>query len=76
MDTQVYLESCQTSKIKEPPAKTIIAWNYFPKTLQYVLQRSKYRRTFEYVRVLNMPGIEVLNMRKYALESKITLQVT
>ena len=43
--------------------------NYFPKTLQYVRQGSKYRRTFEYVRILNMPGIEkVLNMCEYALE--------
>ena len=50
------------------PAKIIIARNYFPKTLN-VSDRYKHRRTFEYVRVLNMPEIEkFLNMSEYALE--------
>ena len=50
-------------------AKIIIAWNYFHKVLQYVWQGPKYNRTFEYVMVLIIPGIEkVLNMSKYALE--------
>ena len=40
---------------KERSAEMIIAWNYFPKTLEYVRLRSKYRRAFEYSRVLNMP---------------------
>ena len=31
---------------KELLAKIIIAWNYFPKTLQYVRQGCKYRQTF------------------------------
>ena len=36
---------------------------------QYVWQRSKYRRAFEFVGILNMPGIEkVLNMCEYVLE--------
>ena len=39
---------------KEPLAKIIIAWNYFPKTLHYVW-RSKHRWGFKYVRVLNKP---------------------
>ena len=57
------------SSKKELLAKTIIAWNYLTKTLQYVWQGSKYRQTLEYVGVLNMVGIEkVLNMCKYALE--------
>ena len=63
--------------MNECPAKISIAWNYFSKTLQYVWQRSKYRQIFEYVRVLNMQGIENgLNICEYALEFKITLQIT
>ena len=50
-------------------AKIIIARNYFQKLQQYVKQGSKHSRTFEYVMVLIIPGIEkVLNMCEYALE--------
>ena len=54
---------------KELLAETILAWNYFSKTLQYVWQGSKSRQTFEYVSVLNVPVIEkALNICEYALE--------
>ena len=70
IDAWRYLESCQTSlkwSKKELLAKIIVTWNYFPKTLQFVRQGSKYCRTFEYVRVLNMPRLKkVLNMYEYA----------
>ena len=50
-------------------AKIIIIWNYFPMTIQYVWQGSKYHQTFEYFGVLNIPGIEnILEMCEYALE--------
>ena len=54
------LEYCWSKK--ERPTKAIIAWNFFPKTLQYVWQGSKYRPTFEYFRVLNMPRIRNMSL--------------
>ena len=42
---------------KKCSAKIIIAWNYLSKASQYVWQEFKYRRTFEYSRVLNMSQI-------------------
>ena len=59
---------------KEPLAKIIIAWNYFPKILHYVWQPSKHRWTFKYVRVLNMPRVEkALNICEYALEQCLNM---
>ena len=47
----------------------IKAWNYFSKTLQYLWQTRKYRQTFEYVNILNTPGIrKVLNKCEYAFD--------
>ena len=41
----------------------IIAWNFFPKTLQYVWQGSKYRAMFEYFMVLgSMPRINNMSL--------------
>ena len=56
LDTYVHLEFCQTSKMVSGGAscKKIIVWNFFPKTLQYAWQGSKYRRTSEYSGSLNM----------------------
>ena len=48
--------------------KIVIAWKYFRKTLQYVWQGCKYRRTFEYLgvlnmlRIMNMSGFRIMNM--------------